>query len=350
MTKLLTQQILDLSAACHVKLDTDQLHVGGERSVMSPHKFVFTGTCLDTRQRVVLKCSNHSLGIAEMHCEHTILQTLQTLPFSETVLAMPTELFYGLKHNYTVSITTFIEQATVFPAHTLEKQFFMALQALESQETFHATTLEHRANVRHVFAAHSPEYYQSATASFIASILQARPEQAAFLQIILQDFADTAQLLHVYDGYLIHTDFVPHNFRIAGDYMYLLDFSSFKIGNKYESWARFVNFMEVHSPALVPLLTDYIARDRGSDEAALLRLMRLHKALFLGQFYSRSLQTTTGDMQTLSSIRLDLWLGILQHIYHRTPVPAAVIDSYCAERNVLRSDTEKTRQQEFTLL
>jgi len=350
MHDLITSQIQKIADAHSVVFDDNQLHVGDERAIMSPHKFVFTGTDTTTGSRVVLKCSNHPDGIAEMYSEHIISHTLQSLPFSEELLNAPRELFYGTKHGYTVGITEFIEQNTVFSAHTLQEQFFMALQSLEAQEAFHATTSEHRGYVRDSFTIHSPVYYQETTAVFTQTITNQAPQYTDLLKNIVGEINSAQQLLSIYDGYLIHTDFVPHNFRIAKDHVYLLDFSSFRLGNKYESWARFVNFMEVHSPELVPLLVNYVDSDRGAEEANMFRLMRLHKALFLAHFYTNNIQKTSGDMQKLAQMRLDIWMKIIDSLYHTKDSPIEEINRYRVERNTLRSETEKARQQEFTLL
>ena len=69
-----------------------------------------------------------------------------------------------------------------------------------------------------------------------------------------------------YSGFLTHNDFVPHNLRVSGKEVYLLDYSSMLFGNKYESWARFLNFMIHHNRPLELALANYVRTNRGEEE------------------------------------------------------------------------------------
>jgi len=331
-----------------VVLDATQLHIGGERAIMSPYKYVLTGSLENTQQRVVMKCAKHPQGVAEIEEEHTIHAALTGFSFAEQELMMPEEIMFKNFAGYTVLVTRFIEQEKVFTDHSLMEQFFMALQALEAQESFHATTREHHAAIIKKFRRHSPQYYLETMVDMQQATVSAFPAAEVALDSANSFMREHATLLETYDGYLMHSDFVPHNFRIKNRGLFLLDFVSFTLGNKYESWARLINFMEVHSPELAPLLSQHVRSDRGEEEYLALRLMRIYKIIFLLNYYAQSLAKTTGNLRILTSVRLDFWAQVLKHVLTDKPTPAAIVADYHTKRSQLRTPEEKERQRQFT--
>ncbi len=343
-----TEELEKLALTLGIALDATQLHIGGERAIMSPYKYVLTGTHNKTGQRVVVKCAKHPQGIAEIEEEHTIHEALAGFSFAEQELMMPQEILFTRAQNYTILVTRFIAQDCVFTEHSLKEQFFMALQALEAQESFHATTREHHASIIKKFRRHSPHYYLETMAHMQRAILSTYSAAEVALESASTFMHQHAALLETYDGYLMHSDFVPHNFRIQDRGLYLLDFVSFTLGNKYESWARLINFMEVHSPELAPLLLRHVRHDRGEEEYLVLRLMRVYKIIFLLSYYAQSLTKTTGNLRILTSVRLDFWVAVLKHVLADKPTPTAIVEEYHTKRSQLRTPEEKERQRQFT--
>lgn len=341
-------EIQKLAESLDITLDKKQLNIGGERSIMSPDKFVLTGIKNSTQAKVVLKCAKKPAGVKEMEQEHKVRSGLKGLPFAERELIMPEEIFYGRKGEYIVSVTAFIEQDKVFTDHTLQEQFFMSLYALECQESFHVTTREHHATIRNQFEIHSPDFYIAKAKRLADNVKQNWPESSQHIDKAIDELSNNRKLLNSFNGYLIHSDFVPHNFRIKNRQLYLLDFVSFRLGNKYESWARFINFMEVHSPKLVPLLLDFVKRSRGEQEYKSLRLMRLYKIIFLLNYYANTLTKTEEDLRALTESRLTIWTHILESVLADTKVDEVKLENYYQERSNLRTDTEKERQRQFT--
>lgn len=343
-----TDELKTLAKYVSIELDETQLNIGGERDFLSPNKFVLSGTYVDTGKKAILKCAKHPEGVAEIVQEHKIMKALRDLPFSEEELIAPNETYFGTVSSYMVSVTDFIEQPKVFTDFGIEEQFFMALHALESQETFHATTREHQEWVRDLFTRHTPDFYISDFARMSAHIKTVWPETTEPLTegaIFLEENRNT---LEVFDRYLIHFDLVPHNFRIKDRQLHLLDFVSFRLGNKYESWARFINYMEVHNPALVPLLLEYVKNDRGENEYLSLRLMRVYKAGFLLEYYAKTYEKTEGNLKALTAARLTFWTAVLRAVIKDEPVSAEVRAHYYSERDTLRTEEEKERQRQFT--
>ncbi len=345
---LTSNKLNSLAQTLGITLDTTQLNIGGERSIMSPYKYVLTGIKNNTQEKIILKCSNHPKGIKEIKNEHHIQNTLNSLPFSEQELLMPEEIFFGKKNNYTVLITLFIEQRKIFTDYSLEQQFFMSLHLLEYQETLHATTKEHRSSIRNLFPYNSPDFYLNHYQSMGDEIKSLWSGTNDTIDIGFDFIKKNASLLNMFDRYLIHTDLVLHNLRINNRQFYLLDCVSFRLGNKYESWARFINFMEIHNPKLVPLLKQYIKDDRGETEYTTLSLMRIYKICFLMRFYAKSLQKTKGNLHSLTRARLVFWQHVLSSVIHDIPVSDKERITYYKQRNALRTEIEKKRQQQFT--
>jgi hypothetical protein len=160
---------------------------------------------------------------------------------------------------------------------------------------------------------------------------------------------DNKRTIDMYCNYLTHTDLAPSNFRIYGKKIYLLDLSSMAFGNKYEGWARFLNWATIHSPELEKLLTDYVKKNR-AEEYGSLRMMRIYKAVLLIEYYVRSLGKTAGDLHKLTEERINFWHEILKYILEDKQLPEGFIEEYKSKRNQLRSEEEKRRQKDFNLV
>src|SRR6202000_971290 len=103
------------------------------------------------------------------------------------------------------------------------------------------------------------EYAENVRSADNAEASEAMREASAFLR-------EHRVNIDRYTGFLTHTDFVPHNLRIGSGYIYLLDHTSLRFGNKYESWGRFVNYMALYHPALAAALVEYVKRNRSAEE------------------------------------------------------------------------------------
>lgn len=342
--------VLGLAEKLNIVLDKEQLHIGGERAVMRPDKYVLTGINSKTGNYVVLKCSNIKEGMAEIDTEHKVRKALLNMPFAEQDLNIPSELYFGRISEYLVSIIQFIEQSKVFTNFPLREQFFIALQEFESQESFHATTRKHYQSATSLFPELTADTYVENFNEFFLNVSKnSHNELSQSVMTSALDFlTKNKDVISIYNGYLMHSDFVPHNFRIKDRKLFLLDFVAFFFGNKYESWARFINFMEVHNPQLAPLLLKYVREDRGENEYLALRLMRVYKAGFLLNFYTNSLSKTEGNLHALTKERIIFWSHVLDSILKDIPTEQKMYATYIVKRDSLRTEKEKMRQREFT--
>lgn len=331
-------------------LEEEQLHIGGERYLMSPTKLVLMGQSKDGK-RVVIKAAHSKEGKAEMKGEKQARDLLAKLSFANDSLHMPAELHFGEHGEYLVFITEYIEQEKIFVDRPLEEQFFLTLRAFEAQEMFHASTYEHLREIRDVFKKVSAKEYIQEFASFKEETLTKCPDErlAAVLEKSESFLREHEATIDRYANHLTHTDFVPHNLRLHGRIIYLLDYAALCFANRHESWARFLNYMVVHNPALEKLLVEHLRSTRGADEYLSLRLMRVFKLGFLLRYYARSLEKTSGNLSELTRLRIMLWTQVLECILEDKEVPSTLIEEYIHTRNGLRSEEEKVRQREFAV-
>lgn len=333
--------------------DMKQPHVGGERYLMSGKKLVLTGTQSADGRRVVMKISSDPEGRGEIRYEQAAHNLLQTLAFANDTLLSPDELFFEDAEHGTILVTAFIEQPSVFFARPLQEQFFLALRVLEAQEGFHAVTYEHEKQVQKTFPVLRSSKYIGEFGEFSDAIEGNQPDNAQLHALLKQSLAFLYENMDTIDRYaphLTHTDLAPHNMRVSGRGIFLLDYASFHFGNKYEGWARFLNYMLIHNPELEKLLADYVRTNRGADEYLSLRLMRVYKIGFLLDYYARSLAHTTGDLHSLTEARIAFWTGALEAILADKSLARSLVDAYTQTRNTLRTKEETARQKEFNLV
>lgn len=332
-------------------LNEHQPHISGERYLMTKNKFVLAGKCMKDGVRVIVKASQHPDGQKEIETEKKSRDLLQSLSFAKKTIAFPDELYFGKHDGVLVLITVYIPQDKIFVAHGLEEQFFLALRAFEDQEAFHATTFEHLQNIKDVFPVYNAEKNIKKFETFIKHITENYPDKNLHAMLLkAEEFLKSeVHIIESYSRYLVHQDFVPHNFRIQNKKIFMLDCSSVYFSNKYEGWARFLNYMIIHSPDLEKLLVKYIIENRGEKEYLSLRLMRVLKIGELLEYYARSFNKTTGDLHALTEVRIRFWQEVLESILADKPLSEETRNNYIEKRNALRSPEEKERQREFAV-
>ena len=326
-----------------------QLHIFGEREVLSQEKLVLEAFDAQNK-KVMVKCSNTKAGIREIKKEKKIRDSLTTVSYSNDSIALPREVFYGSKNGYLFFITEFIPQDKIFVEHSLKEQFFMAMTLFERQESFHATTSEHLRSVQRTCSIFKKDTY-------IQNILFFYKKLQTYKNITVQNelkrgfdfFIKNADIIDTYCGYLIHEDIVPHNFRIKNNQLYILDYSSLQYAHKYESWARFLNYMVIHNPSLEQMIKKYLRTKRSEREYRSLQVMRIYKLFQLLFFYNNLLAKVDGNLLKLTKIRIAFWAGLIKHVIADTDMPKGVLRDYKAKRDRLRTSGEKERQREFAI-
>lgn len=341
-----------VSATLGFALDETQVHIGGERFLMSGKKLVLTGRRTSDGKRVIIKFSSDAKGIEEMQHERRARQALLHLDFAYRAFFLPDEVLFLKRDGYAFAVTLFIAEERAFLKHSVQEQFFLALRAFETQESLHVTTHSHAKAVHGIFGSADAASYLRDFGAYKTRSIAAVPEEKEMIADLerASSFLDAHRaMIDAYGDFLTHTDFVPHNLRIVGRDIYLLDTSSIRFGNKYESWARFLNFMVIHDTELERLLMRYVKENRG-EEYLCLRLMRVFKLGFLIDFYTSALSKTSGDLHALSVERVGFWVKVLRSVLDDVPVTEAVIAEYRANRDRLRSEEEKQRQRELQQL
>lgn len=336
-------------------LDQEQRHIIGERELlMSTHdvggggyKLVLTGTRAGDGMRVIIKVTSDPSGIAEIERERKARDTITKLRFSYSIFTPPQEILHTTQGKHLISITEFIAQEKPFLERPVQDQSALALRALKIQEGVHATTYSHTKTIRTVFGSVGSEYYMQTARTYAESMQKSNLINHNDINDALYHLETQMGCIEQYCGFLTHADFVPHNLRIRNDTIYLLDYASIHFGNKYESWARFLNFMTLHNRPLEQALTAYVANNRTTEEQLSLQAMRIFKSLFLVYFYSKNLSNSSGNLRALTETRIRFWNDVLHAQLQTKEIPESVVDAYRKTRDALRSDEEKLRQKEL---
>jgi hypothetical protein len=346
--------VLTLLLNAHgITLDTEQKHLQGERylqqavTTASGRKLILTGTMRDGT-KVVIKATRDESGMREIEHERTCRSILKEIDFAASTFLTPEELLSTREQGFLISVQRFIPQAKQFIEHTLEEQFGLALSAFKAQEGTHATTSKHLRLIRNAFGIRTAKTYLHTFQTFRGNTAIALPHRNDLHELFDKAYTtlrDNEETIEQYSGFLTHTDFVPHNIRLHEGQIYLLDHSSLTFGNKYEGWARFLNFMSLYNPPLTELLTQYVKNNRTPEESIALRMMRIYRLGEIIWYYVQTLEKSEGDLSTLNEARITFWSTVLSHILENTPIPRNVIEDYKRIRDSLRSEDEKKRQQ-----
>ncbi len=331
-------------------LDADQIHIKGERYLMSGNKLVLIGHHKKNKRRVVIKLSSNLSGTKEILRERACRTIIQTIDFTYRAFFLPEEILFIEKNGYTISITAYIKQAQHFIDRPLEEQFFLSLRAFEMQEGAHVTTYAQEKSITDSLEMRDVKHYLSSFEEFKNNVLATDPSNTHLIAVFekaTKFLKEGTTIIERYSGFLTHSDFVPHNLRIVDNTIYLLDHTSLYFGNKYESWARFINFMVHHNPLLEHMLMTYVRQNRNADEYLTLRIMRVYKLGFLLQYYTGTLEKTSGDMQKLMRLRLAFWTRVLEAVLDDKHLPNEIVCSFLEEENVLRSEEEWQRRKEI---
>jgi predicted Ser/Thr protein kinase len=333
-------------------LDSEQKHMQGERYLMhavtttSGRKLILSGTTSDGT-RVIIKATRDSAGKKEIEHERMCRDFLKRIDFAGEVFHTPEEIAFFETEGCTITIQRFIPQECSFLERPITEQFSLALRAFKGQESAHATTAKHRHAVTTIYGMRDAQVYQNTLDSFyekIGTTLGDTHPVCDTLSHAREMLNERTKIIEQYCGFLTHTDFVPHNIRIQHNTIYLLDFSSLTFGNKYEGWARFINFMTLYNPPLQKALEQYVRDNRTPEESVSLRMMRIYRLGEILWYYVRATAHSTGDLYSLNTARIVFWHTILQHVLSETEVPPSVIETYTRARDSLRSADEKRRQ------
>ncbi len=342
--------ITPMLADAGILLDAVQPHIEGERYVLSGPKLVLFGKRREDNVKVVVKITDDPEETKKLEEERNRRELLHKIQFAYRTFLTPSILIFGRNGAHTFMVSEYIAQDKPFLDRPLTEQFFIALRAFEAQEGSHATAYSHVKSIEKVFELLSAEDYVMLANTHRKEVSELLPEYTATQDALARAGAiliREKELIGRYCGFLTHWDFVPHNFRIRNNDIYLLDHSAIRFGNKYEGWARFSNFMALYNPELETAITAFVRDNRHAEESDVLRLMRMYRLGELIRMHASIMDSAEGDLVSLSSARVDFWTAVLQAQLDAKPVHARVIAQYREKRDSLRDDAEKNRQKDL---
>lgn len=334
-------------------LEERQPHISGERYLMQAvttahgKKLILLAKDRKSGKRVVIKITSDETGAKELSHERTCRSVLSTINFAYRIFFSPEELLFTTRGKYTISVQEFLEQECAFLERPIEEQFRLALSGFKAQEGAHAATYAHMRTAKKTFGSRDAKDYLANFTRFKNDIIAKRTNEDVLrtrldsAEKLLREHQETIER---YSGFLTHTDFVPHNFRIKDGHIYLLDHSSIVFGNKYEGWARFLNFMTLYNPKLEEVLVQYVKDNRDPEESRALMHMRVYRLAEIIWFYTDLLGKTSGDLRTLEEKRIGFWGEVLDATLRGQPLKADIRETYIKDRDALRSQEEKDRQ------
>jgi len=335
-------------------LDTEQPHITGERYLMEAatngRKLILLGRRMKDGIRVVIKTTPDPEGMRGLEHERDCRRILQKINFAYQIFLSPEELLFVKKGKRLIAIQRFIEQESTFIARPLKEQFALSLKAFKAQEAAHATTYGHKRLISRTFGFMDGRDYLDNFDKFVKNIERELPEESQLQRLLKKAksfLLDNRETIEKYNGFLTHTDFVPHNFRVKGHDIYLLDHSSLRFGNKYEGWARFVNWMALYNPPLAEALIAYVGLNRTPEESLSLKLMRIYRLGEIIWYYTSTLKKCSGNLHLLNQERVRLWTNVLEAVLNNTEVSMEILDDYRQKRDVLRGEDEKIRQKDL---
>jgi hypothetical protein len=329
------------------ELEEEQPHLIGERYILSGPKLVLYGARKSDGLRVVIKISNNTKTAQELLLEHEAREALSAMHFAYKIFHSPREVLSGHKGAYTFYITEYIPQEKKFLEYSLEDQFFFALKAFEAQEGSHATTHGHLKTIEKTFEVFDAKRYIDSVRKYKKEVENLIPEKKSVQEVFahaVETLENEKKLLDTYSNFLTHWDFVPHNIRIHERNIYLLDHTAIRFGNKYEGWARFMNFMTLYNAPLEQALDTYIQENRSTSEHRTLELMRLYRLCELVWFYVKKRESSEGNLRTLTNARTELWSKSMEAQLQSKTLGTTVIENYKKIRDDLRDADEKQRQ------
>lgn len=331
----------------------DQPHLKGERflqqavSTDSGRKLILLGQDKDGN-KVVIKATSDKAGQAELQRERICRQVLNAINFAGEIFHTPAEIAFIKENNLLISIQSFIEQTSTFLERPAKEQFSLALKAFKAQESTHATTYRHRRLIERTYRIRDSRAYLENFSIYAKQIEEVFPNEKSLVMLLKEALGFLQQhqsTIDQYGSFLTHTDFVPHNFRVKKDIIYLLDHSSLTFGNKHEGWARFLNFMTLYNPPLEKAFLEYVKNNRSEEEQLSLKLMRIYRLGEIIWYYTDKLEKCEGNLLKLNTARVHFWKDVLSFIINDRQVPEEIINDYQKTRDSLRSADEKERQR-----
>ncbi len=315
--KLVSNYLHELNTLAHnlklnLKLDQDQPNIKGERFLMSGKKVVLIGE-LDNK-RSVIKYSDDASGIAEMISERENKKKFLDLDFIKSKFFFPQELYWHNNGSQALLISEYIDQGVSFITLPNAKQFKLIINLLESLEGVYIITTSHLKQINKFKDIKSVDTYLKEYDSWQGTVKKLRSDDKELITLLATCRAkliDNYDNIKITSNYLTHTDLVPHNFRIRGDDIYFLDHTSLTFGNKYEAWARMINFMSIYNRELEHNLIEYIRRNRKAGEYEAFKAIRYYKLLQLIEYNSKSYEKSGGDLRSLCNSRIKLFKRIL---------------------------------------
>lgn len=330
-------------------IDDDQPHTKGERGSFRAKKIILLGSHKSNNKQVVIKCARYEEGINELLEEKQARENIKKIDFAYHEFLEPDETYFNSNKNYTIQITEFIREEVRFTERDPKQQFDIIYRSFVVQEGIHAVTRKHNKQILEYFKVYNFEDYRKQVFICKEKVTDFLGSGLDLLENTEREILQNKYRINQYCGFLTHTEFVPHNFRVRDNQVYLLDHSAIIIGNKHDGWARFLNWAVLHAPIIEKWFEEYFKINRSLEEQESLRLMRLVRLFELAAHHSKiyfaSAKDKNLELKELSQKRVYFWLEVMKAVFENREVDRQIVEDYKNDRDSLRTQSEKERQQ-----
>lgn len=330
-------------------IDADQPHTKGERGSFRAKKIILLGNHKLDNKKVVIKCARFEEGVSELLEEKQARESIKKIDFAYHEFLEPEEVYFSSTNDYTIQITEFIQEEMRFTEREPKEQFDIVYKSFVVQEGIHAVTRKHNKQIQEYFKVYDFEDYRKQVSICKEKVTDFLGSESDLLEKAERDVLQNKYRINQYSGFLTHTDFVPHNFRVRNSRVHLLDHSAIVIGNKHDGWARFLNWAVLHAPMVEKWFEEYFKINRSLEEQESLRLMRLVRLFELAAHHSKIYFDATKcenlELKELSKKRVYFWLEVMRAVFENREVDRQIIEDYKNIRDSLRTQSEKERQK-----
>ena len=293
----------------------DEPLLRGVYAVPEKPALTLLGTRTEDGKRVVVHVTSDPDTAKDLEGTHRRRECIERYECLPSSIHLPEELAFGRRDMHTFMVTKFLYEDRSFSELSLEEGFFFALRVLEAQEQAPALSYRATRDAHKLLDTFSAQRYVNTVQQYRRSVTKLLPEHTQAQEVLA--LAGAALLrererIDRYSGALLYHRASPETVRVSGGEMYLLDPALFRFGNRYESWAHFVDHAALHQPELESALTTYIRENRGEEVSETLRLMRLYTLAEVIHRDARARQRVATEKAVELDTRIDFWTAVLQ--------------------------------------
>ncbi len=306
--------LVPLLASEGVTLDEDP-YLPGAYAVPEAPILTLLGTHTESGKRVVVQVTSDPGTAKELTRDTERRECVERHGCLPLTIRLPEEVAFGRRDMHTFMVTEYLYEDRSFSELSLEDAFFFALRILEAQEQTPPMPYRAMRAANKLFDTYTAERYVNTLQRYrreVSKLLSEHQQTQEMLALAGATLLRERERIDRYTGTLLYRKASPETVRISDGEMYLLDHALFHFGNRYESWAHFINYCALHRPEVEAALVDYVHANRGPEVAEVLRIMRLFTLVEVIHEDARARERVEANKVADIEVRIDFWTAVLQ--------------------------------------